>query len=330
MKMNSFKYVVMAILPITTIAGRVYAHQQTDTAKASVTKTTLAEDDNENNKPNAYQLFGHGDPTLDSLGKQINRYSKVIQSYDHSSAFETLKAKANGFSKPAPTFYNNDTLRHIMAGINKISDYFKTHMSRDVSLKRDSLGQIVGDYFKTEKFTAVNSRLQKKYHIDPAKSYSDDNADYGRYHNELLKKMPANIKDDLQQLKSLSEKQRKEMQSPEFAANIKRLPALIDSMKSYYKKPHVEQYSYASYEATKDVPFDERIKAGNELQAYFKNPEFRHASEMINEYSTKMRDYYQNTPAAKEREDAWKNELKIILADDYDSILHPGRGIVLQ
>ncbi|MBS1525216.1 MAG: hypothetical protein JST19_06185 [Bacteroidetes bacterium] len=330
MKKHRFIYLMAVALPLAAMAGRVYACRQTDTARVANTKTLQAEDDNEKTQPNAYQLFGHGDPVLDSLGKKISYYSNILRNYERSQDYEALKTRAQGFSKPEPTFYNNDTLRHIMAGLDQIKQYFKTHTSASLPLKRDSLGQIVGDYFKTQKFIAINTRLQQKYHIDPAKSYSDGDAGYRKYREELFKKMPGGIKDDLQQLKTLSEQQRAEMQSPEFLACIKKLPVLIDSMKGYYKTPHVAQYSYAAYEAKMDVPAAERRKAEDELTAYHRKPEYMHALEMLNEYSEKMRDYYKNTPVVKIREETWKNELKTILADDYTTIVHPSQGLALQ
>ncbi|MBS1504383.1 MAG: hypothetical protein JST32_20140 [Bacteroidetes bacterium] len=329
MKTSKSTFLIIALAPMA-VAGHVYAYQQADTAKIASAKVLPVQDDNEKNKPNAYQLFGHGDATLDSLSKKISYYSSLMRAYEQSKAYETLKIRAKGFTKPTPTFYNNDTLRHIMAALDNISKYFTAQTNRHLELKRDSLGTLLGDYFKTPKFIAINTRLQKKYHIDPAKNYGEDDANYREYHNELLKKMPASAKDNLQQLKRLSEEWREEIQSPQYLAYIKQLPVLIDSMKNYYKKPHVAQYSYASYEATMDVPAAERKKAQDELVAYHHKPEYQHAHDMLLEYSEKMRDYYKKTPAVKDREDAWKSELKTILADDYDTIVHPAHGLDLQ
>jgi hypothetical protein len=326
MKIDKFKYLITAVLPMTTLAGPVHAQQTTAPAIVS-TKTTPVDGDDETNHPNAYQLFGHGDPKLDSLNKQVDHYSKLMYNYDHSKTYETLNAKAKGFSGAATTFYDNDTLRNIMAGITKISKGFNASESRSLELEKDSLGHLVGDYFKTEKFREFNSKLQKKYRIDPAKKYSLDNADYTQYHDELFKKMPQEIKNDLQQLKDLSAKFRNMLQTPEFVADIKQLRILIDSMKNYYKKPHTAQYTYASYEATMDIPAEERRKAQNELYNYMERPEFHQYSEMLNGYAKQMRDYFQNSPTVKAHEEAWKNELRAILADDYDIILHPGRGL---
>jgi len=324
MKTNGFKYLVAAIIPIATLASPVYAQQNADTTRALNTKALPTEGDNEQSKPNAYQLFGYGDPKLDSLNRQIIHYSNVIYHYDHNHAYEILNANAKGFSKPTPAFYNNDTLRRLMGRLDKISEYFKTHLSRDLNLKRDSLGRLIGDYFKTEKFAAVNAKLQIQYHIDPAKKYTDADAGYRQYREELFRKMPAEVKKDIRELKELSAEVRNQLQSPQNIAYLKQIPILIDSMKSYYKQPHAEQYTYASYEATMDVPIEQRHKAQDELQAHFKNPDFRHASELLNTYGQQMRDYYKRTPAVKEREEAWKNQLRTILADDYDSIVHPG------
>jgi len=326
MKTNIFKYLVAAVLPIAALVAPVYA--QKIYAKASLSsKTTQASADDEQAKPNAYQLFGHGDPKLDSLSRQADHYMTLMYNYDHSKTYETLNAKAKGFSSKATTFYDNDTLRHIMAGINKISKDFNTFQSRDLALKKDSLGRLVGDYFKTQKFGEINSKLQKRYHIDPAKNYPIDNADYRQYHDALLKNIPEEIKNNLQQLKELSVRSRNMLQSPGYVTEVKQLHVLLDSMKNFIKTKHTAQYTYASYEATMDVPMAERRKAQDELRAYLQNPEFHNYSEKLNEYAKEMRDYYQEAPVVKEREEAWKNELRTILADDYDIILHPGRGL---
>jgi hypothetical protein len=309
------------------MARPLHAQQKSETVSAVSLKTNSSDDDNETNKPNAYQLFGHGDAKLDSLGKQVDHYGNLMYNYDHSKAYEALNAKSRGFSGEPRTFYDNDTLRNMMAGVDKISKDFKASNGRELMLKRDSLGRLVGDYFKTQKFVQVNSKLQKKYNIDPAKSYTVANADYKRYHDELLKSMPDNIKNDLQQLKALSAESRARLQSPQYVADIKQLHVLLDSMKRYFKTQHTKQYTYDSYEATMDIPADERKKAQEEFRAYMQSPEFHNISEKLNEYAKEMHDYYQNTPAAKEHEDAWKNKLRTILADDYDSILHPGEGL---
>lgn len=305
----------------------VYAQQTGPVITNVSAKTMPATEDSEVNRPNAYQLFGYGDPKMDSLGKQIDYYGRLIYNYDHSKAYETLKAKAKGFSTTTPAFYDNDTLRHMMAGIDKISKDFNAAGSRALSLKRDSLGRLVGDYFKTSKFRDVNSELLKKYHIDPAKNYTSNNSDYQIYRQQLLKKMPEQVLNQLQELKELSAEFRNRLQSPQYVADVRQLHVLLDSMKNYYKKPHVAQYSYASYEATMDVPADERRKAQDELRAYLQNGEFRSFTDKLNDYAKQMREYYQNTPIVKEHEEAWKNELKTLLADDYDNILYPGRGL---
>ena len=320
-------YLAAVTILITALAGPLYAQQNTDTTRAGNAKTSPAEADNEQSKPNAYQIFGFGDPKLDSLNKQIGYYSILMYNYDHSKKYEVLKANSSGFSKQTAAFYNNDTLRHLMARIDAIAQYFKVHTSRNLYLKRDSLGHLIGDYFKTERFITVNSRLQHKYHIDPSKTYTAADASYRQYRAELFKKMPVEVKKDIGELKELSMAVRDQLQSPQNITYLKQIPILIDSMKNYYKKPHTEQYTYASYEATMDIPADQKRKATDELMAYLKNPESHHTSDLLRDCAKQMHDYYQNTPDLKAREEVWKNELKIILADDYDDIVHPGHDL---
>ena len=316
----------MLIAPMAAMINPVYAWQNNG-AVTAVNAKTQPEDDNESTKPNAYQLFGYGDTKMDSLSTLLNSYSVKWRSFTNNSNYETLKNKARGFSKPTPAFYDNDTLRRLMSRIDQISSYFKTHSTRDLQLKRDSLGQVIGNYFKTPKFVAINSGLQKKYHIDPAKSYDNADVDYRQYHDQLFKKMSADIKADLKELKILSEQVRDQMQAPENVAYLKQLPALIDSIKNYYKTPHIKQYDYSGYEAMMDIPADERRKAQAVFTALNQDPEIRRTMDKLNQCGEQMRYYYKNTPAVKDREDAWKNELRTILADDYDNILHPGHGL---
>ena len=324
MKTIRLKYLMMIVLMAAMITP-VYA-QKIDGVKEVNTKTT-PEDDNESTKPNAYQLFGYGDLKMDSLSTLLNSYSMKWHSFTNNSNYETLRNKARGFSKPTPAFYDNDTLRRLMSRIEQISSYFKTHSTRDLQLKRDSLGQVIGNYFKTPKFVAINSGLQKKYHIDPAKSYDDRDVEYRQYHDQLFKKVPAEIKADLKELNILSGQVRDQIQSPQNVACMKQLPALIDSMKNYYKTPHIKQYDYSSYQATMDIPADERQKAQAAFTALNQDPEIKRTLDKLNQCGEQLRDYYKNTPAVKDREDAWKNELRTILADDYDNILHPGHGL---
>src|SRR6185312_2635953 len=99
MKTNGFKYLIAAIVPIAVLTGPVYAQQNTDTTRVGNTNSSKAEGDNEKSKPNAYQLFGFGDPKLDSLNRQIGHYSNLMYNYDHSKKYEILKANSQGFSK---------------------------------------------------------------------------------------------------------------------------------------------------------------------------------------------------------------------------------------
>lgn len=317
MKTCSFKRLIAALILLAAYAMPVYSQQVADSVK----------DDNEKNKPNAYQLFGYGDAKMDSLAKQLNDYSKVIYNYDHSRKYETLKLNSQGFSKPTMSFYANDTLRRLMGQIYQITQYFDAHSTRDISLKRDSLGRLIGDYFKTQKFIAINLNLQRKYNIDPAKNYDANDNAYNRYHNELFGKMPAPIRREIEELKRLSNQLREQVSAPQQIAYLKQMPVLIDSMKSYYKKPHTAQYTYASYEATMDISADQRKQAQDELRDYLNNSDFRHAMELLNESGQKMHDYYNNTPVVKEHEEAWRNELKTILANDYTDIVHPSHDL---
>jgi len=107
MKTNRFKYLAAAILSIAVLASPAYG--QKIYAKASLsTNTPRVDADDEQAQPNAYQLFGHGDPKLDSLSRQLDHYGKLLHDYNHSKTYETLNARAKGFSTTTVhSFYGN-------------------------------------------------------------------------------------------------------------------------------------------------------------------------------------------------------------------------------
>src|SRR5581483_7014239 len=72
MKKSRFKYLIVTIMPLISMAGAVYAQQTNAAVTAVSNKAIRVDDDNETSKPNAYQLFGYGDSKLDSINKQVD------------------------------------------------------------------------------------------------------------------------------------------------------------------------------------------------------------------------------------------------------------------
>jgi hypothetical protein len=288
-------------------------------------KPRLVNADDTNVNANNYQLFGFGDPKMDSINAEQRRYSKLIDDYFHNEAYETLNANARGFSKPQPRSYDNDTLKNIMTDLDRVVDYIKTHSSKNEDFKqRTELGKLVGAYYNGDDFKKLNSRLQKKYHIDPAFRYDLNDPAYQKYQAELNGKMPSDIKGNLAEIKKLSDKQRELLTSPEWGNNIKRMKLLMDSMKAYYKTPHLTQHQD---NGTPDIPIDEIRKYSDQLQAYLNNPEIKRYTEIMKEDAKKIGDYM-STPEFQKHVQDWKNNLRTTLGtNNYDEIVHPGRGL---
>ncbi len=235
-----------------------------------------------NDHSNQYQVLGFGDPEMDEIVAEINKHKKIVNDYFETPEYKTLVANKEK-SKLVEGFYDNDTLKNIMLSLDEIDHRIKSNWGgqdgKDTELykQRTELGSKVGAYYSSDEFKSLNEALQKKYNINPNKIHSeDDDANYRKYEAELTDKLPADIKEETAGLKTLSDQLYQQVSSPEFKAAFKQLKLMLDSMKSYYKKPHIKQYENNS---------DDYQQYSRLLLAYKNNPEITREQQIIRDLS---------------------------------------------
>jgi bla regulator protein BlaR1 len=315
----------IAVLPNISDA---ILHNDTTKKKASRSaKAQLIDADNNNmDSPNNYQLFGFGDKKLDELNAEYKKHAKFVDEYYHSKTYDTLFANTQGFSNPQPRFYENDTLRHIMAAEDSVVDFIKRHSQDTPDRLRTRLGLDVGNFYISHQFKTINDKFQKRYHINPRLKYNPKDANYEKYQEALNNALPPDIKNDLNNLKELSTRRHEILNSAEWNENFRRLKLLLDSLKRYSSKSHVKQHDYYADQTT-DIPPTERGKYSEKLSAYLNSAKLKEEEALRNEYSKKISDYM-SSPKFGKHEQAWKNELRTLLgAAEYDKIIHPEHNI---
>ena len=148
----------------------------------------------------------------------------------------------------------------------------------------------------------------------------DGDANYAKYQAALNAKLPPMVKEEMTELKKLSDQLYERDSSPEYRAAFTQLKVVIDSLKSYYKKPHVRQYEFNG---------DEHRKYSKLLQAYKNKPEIIREQAIIHDLEQKIGTYME-TPEFKRHVLEWRNQLRTSMGDTYNAIvLHRKNGTAI-
>jgi len=274
---------------------------------------------------NKYQLFGYDDPKMDSLSAELTKHEKFVKQYYNTDEYKKLQKITNGSGYLS---YDNDTLKNIMEKYNPALNRFKEialATTNSVIVKsRDSLGILIGVYYSSAGFKALNRMLEEKYNIDPNEDYLTSNPapNYIKYQAELKSGMPAKIKQEVADLENLTA-QMNEMfsSSGAYKTSFREFKLWSDSLKAYYKKPHVRQHEYSG-NSKDNIPASEKEKYFQQLRAYMDSPELSREMALEKESADKLF-AYMRSPEFRKHLREWKAQLHATLGDRYDKILHP-------
>ena len=302
------------------------SRKQKDKADTSVLPPGFDTDTAHTNS-SGYQVFGFDDQYMDQLYAEYKEHSNFVNDYYKSDTYQTLIANLHG--PKAAEFFNNDTLKNIMLNLYQVTDHIKVEYGENgknaaIYNKRQALGKAVGDYYRSEDFSRLNKQLQTKYNVAPGRDYFDGspNINYQNYQAELNTKIPAVIKVQILTLKDLSEKLEAMFASADFRNSGNQLHVFLDSLKKYNNRQHIVQYkdttgdSYASKLSHEDYK-----KYSDQLHAYTNSPQINEERKLLKESSDKMWTYA-NSAEYRQREQQWKNQLHMVLNENYDRIAH--------
>jgi hypothetical protein len=314
-----------ALAPKETVPAAVNPPAVNETSSQPVRKvadTTL--DDHSN----SYELFGYDDPKMDSLSAELAKHTKFVKDYYKTDEYKRLKLITNGGS----VSYDNDTLKNIEDAYHIVTDRF-VEVAREIEdsrtiKKRDSLGIVVGGYYSSPAFKALNERLEKKYNIDPEMDYTENNKDanYIKYQAELKNSMPAEMKENVAELENLSADMN-EMFSPSGAYQnaFRQFKLWSDSLKAWYKKPHIKQHAYSD-NSNNEMSAAEKEKYLRQLHDYMNSPVLAREMDLEKESANKLF-AYMRTPEFQKHVRQWKSQLHTTLGNQYDKILHPDKVV---
>lgn len=266
-----------------TTRKKVVKVKKVAAAKAAIRNKRLAEE--------RYDNFN--DKELNKLTAEVDKYAKQIDKYYNSAEFQQLQKQMEEKSEAMEKFYNSPELKRLQEQQEKVAEDFQknwgeTGETTKMSEQMGKLGDQVGAYYNSAEFKRINGELRKKYGIKG--EYHDDRKDenYRKYQDELQSKIPAEVKEQTEQLKKMGEEMRSHFDSPEFRKKRDELRMMSDSMKKAFRNPQMEEQK------------QEMRKLGEQMRGYRDNAEIKQAKAQLREASKKLREYT-NSPEFKKR-----------------------------
>jgi beta-lactamase regulating signal transducer with metallopeptidase domain len=262
--------------------------------KSAKTKHTYNYKYNENHEFN--------DPELERLSQEVSKHGEAIGKFYENPDFKKYEQAMELKSKMIEDFYNKPEWKEMQLKQEKSSAYFeKTWGDAGETGKMGELmgkmGEKIGKYYNSPDFKRMNEALEKKYGIPHNHNYYDDqnrnDENYKKYRAELDQHIPAEVKEQTEELKKLGEQMRSRYDSPEFRRKSEEMRLMGDSIRKVFNNP-----------ATKQQEMELR-KLGEQMHAMQNNPQIKKEQELLRQAEAKMR-RYMNTPEFKKRMEAWK------------------------
>jgi len=226
---------------------------------------------------------------MDELSAEIQKRSEVVSSYYSSENFKKLQDQINDLSKDIEAFYNRPEVKQQQEELEKASGDFSKNWgdnseNQKLSAQIGELGKQVGVYFKSPEFKRMDAELRKKYGIPLERNYNDDrDENYKKYQDEMESKLPPEIKEKTERLKTMGEQIGARYQTPEFKEQNKHLQELGESINKAYDSPEIK-------EKQREIE-----KLGAQISAYQNNPEIKNAQAQLNAAVKKLTAYI-NSP----------------------------------
>ncbi|MEO3403996.1 M56 family metallopeptidase [Mucilaginibacter sp. CAU 1740] len=263
---------------------------------------------------NDFDYSGLNDAELDKLSAEVSKQGELIGKYYASEDFKKQTALMEAKGKALQAYYNTDGMEKMKREMEKAGEDFQKEYGDNSEAQKmgnqmGEMGSKIGEYYNSPEFKKMNEELEKKYGIPHNRGYhgynDDKDPNYKKYQDELQSKIPADVKDQTEQLKKMGEKMSARYQSADFIAKRDKLKAMGDSMRVAYNNPDM-----------KNIQRDMQ-KLGEQMRAYQNNPDIKAAQERLKQASKKLQDYMK-TPAFKQKMKDYRDKMDVYL-DDKDN-----------
>jgi len=264
------KISVKAISPLISDILADTGHKSTSnkTAQAHPIKkhhTTVVHKDGD------HYAEAENDKKIEELDAEIKKHSDAVDGYFNSGNFKEMQEKMERLGKELQEYYNRPEVKREQEELEKAGKDFSKNWGRDekeekMSTQMGELGRSIGAYFKTPEFKRMDAELRKKYGIPLERNYNDDrDENYKKYEEELESKLPPEIREKTERLKTMGEEIGARYKSPEFMEQNKRMQELGDSLNKAYSNPEIKEKQ------------KEMERLGVELAAMQNSPEVKKA-----------------------------------------------------
>jgi beta-lactamase regulating signal transducer with metallopeptidase domain len=236
------------------------------------------------------------DPELEKLSQEVSKHGEAIGKLYESAEFKKMTDDMALKGQAMSEFYNKPELKEMERKQAELGAEFGKKWGNNQELEKLSgrmgeLGSKMGAYYSTPEFRKMNEQLEDKYGI-PHDRYNDgeykDNENYKKYQAELQQHIPAEVKEQTEELKKLGEQMRNHYDSPEFREKQQEMRLMGDSMRKAFHNPAMEQQK------------EEMKKLGEQMRAFQNNPQIKREKELMRQAEAKMR-AYMRSPEFKRR-----------------------------
>jgi hypothetical protein len=255
----------------------------------------------------------------------LNENSKKLNDYFNSDAWKKYQTDLEEQSKKINDYYNSPQWKELTEKQEKMSEEFsknwgETPETKEWGQKMEKIGRDLEHYYNTPEFKALDQRLRKKYNIPAGfygnRDYDDNDENYKKYQDELNQNLPANIKDETREMKSLGKKMRDHFRSPEMQKQREEMRQIGDSVRKMSQNGSIKETQEKMREISRQMreyqndPGMKQIqenmrKASQAMRAYQNSPELKHLQEDMRKASTGMR-AYQNSAELQQLKEAMR------------------------
>ncbi|PWK80302.1 beta-lactamase regulating signal transducer with metallopeptidase domain [Mucilaginibacter oryzae] len=262
-----------------------------------------------------FDYNGFNDAELDRLTAEVSKQGELIGKYYASEDFKKQTALLEAKSKELQAYYNTDAMEKMKLQMEKAGEEFQKEYGDNSEAQKlggqmGELGNKIGAYYNSPEFKKMNEELETKYGIPHNRGYhgynDDKDPNYKKYQDELQSKIPADVKEQTEQIKKMGEKMKARYQSADFIAKHDKMKAMGDSMRIAYNNPDM-----------KNIQRDMQ-KLGEQMRAYQNSPEIKAAQARLKQATKKLQDYMK-TPAFKQKMKEYRDKMDVQLDDKYDT-----------
>lgn len=248
------------------------------------------------------ERYGLNDAELNRLTAEVTKHAEAMSQYYNSADFKRQSELLAQKGQAMADYYNRPEMKELQERQQKIAAEYQKEAgdgseTRELGEKMRQLGDKMGKYYSSPEFKEMNEQLEKKYGIPHNHNYIDDSKDenYRKYQDELQSKIPAEVKQQTDELKKMGEKMHAKYDSPEFRKKQDELRAMGDSIRKAYSNPQMKQQQA------------EMKKLGEQMHSYQNNPQLKKEKELLDQASKRLHEYT-NSPAFKKKMEEYRKQ----------------------